>query len=182
MFSKFTDEKTTSNSMTDNSSKINNSSNPFNTNQSALVKLNVEDADKDLDFNEDDIDKIEKKLGKIKDLDLFSRENQISKAVDEIIEVPKKIIKDELNILSDDKKQNRIKEQMREKEQEQEQKQRKIEMEINSKKMKKYKDKVKIYNLEIKRKNLLLIAKYLLIIVIISISIITLIILIDKYK
>ena len=100
MFSKFKDEEDNVNKKISISefttSKINNSSNPYSTNQSALVKLNVEDMDKNIDFNEDDIDKIEEKLSNFKqykNTELFTRENQVSRAVDEVIEVPKKKLK-----------------------------------------------------------------------------------------
>ena len=183
MFSKFNDEgiKTT-NLMTDTTYKINNNFSPFNVNNSALVKLNIDNAERDLDFDEDDINKIEKKLCHFKNQDLFSRENQVSRAFDEIIEVPNIIIKDEVNILAEDKKINRIKEQLREKEKEQDKQQRKIEMEINSKKIQKMNDKIKINKLQIRKKYIFLILKYILIILFSGFAMVALIILIDKYK
>ena len=183
MFAKFNEERNKDNNlMTDTNSKIKNSLNPFNANQSALVKLNIDDINKDLDFDDVEIDKIEKKLNRFKNQELFTRENQVSRAVDEIIEVPKKNMKEEVNILADYKKKNRIKDQLREKEEEQDKKQRKIELENNSKKMEKLKDKIKIYKHQLKKKVLCMFLKYLIIILFISISVATLIILIDKFK
>ena len=90
MFKKFVDEEKNNKSDIDiTTSKINNSAVNCVYN-SALVKLNLEEMEKGNDFNEIDIDKIEQKLFRLKNPELFTRENQISKAVEEIIEVPKK--------------------------------------------------------------------------------------------
>ena len=43
-----------------------------------------------MNFNDNDIEKIEQKLFQTKNQEFFIRENQISYPVDEIIEVPKK--------------------------------------------------------------------------------------------
>ena len=187
MFSKFKDEEDNVNKKISISefttSKINNSSNPYSTNQSALVKLNVEDMDKNIDFNEDDIDKIEEKLSNFKqykNTELFTRENQVSRAVDEVIEVPKKKIKDELNILSDDKRQTQIKKQIRIKEDEQDKEKRKIEMDLNSKKMEEFNEQMKILKIKIRKKTIIAFLKYLFLIIIISGSLICLIIYLDK--
>ena len=152
MFSKFNEERNKStNLMTDTTFKINNNSNLFNAKDSGLVKLNIDEIDKDLDFDEVEIDKIEKKLNRFTNQELFTRENQVSRAVDEIIEVPKKNMKEEVNILSDYNKKNRIKDQLREKEEEQDKQQRKIELEKNSKKIEKIKNKIKIYKHQIRK-------------------------------
>ena len=152
------------------STKINNNTIPYNANQSGLVKLNIEECDKDLDFNEEDIDKIEEKianLNKRKINEYFIRENQISKAVDEIIEVPKKKMKDEVNILSDDKRNNQIKKQIRELENEQDKEKRKIEIDKNIKKKEDYRQKLKL-NRKNKKKALILFIKYIIILFLIS--------------
>ena len=189
MFSKFKDEEEDNNnkkiSISEfDTSKINNSSNLYSANQSALVKLNVEDMDKNIDFNENDIDKIEEKLSNFKqyqNTELFTRENQVSRAVDEeVIEVPKKKIKDEVNILSDDKRQTQIKKQIRIKEDEEDKEKRKIEMDLNSKKMEEYKNQMKILKIKIRKKTIIAFLKYLLLIIIISGSLIGLIIYLDK--
>ena len=152
MFKKFVDEEKNNKSDIDiTTSKINNSAVNCVYN-SALVKLNLEEMEKGNDFNEIDIDKIEQKLFRLKNPELFTRENQISKAVEEIIEVPKKKIINEIKILSEDKKQNQIKKQIMEKENEQDNQKRKIEMDINAKKIKEYNDKVKKNKLLLKKK------------------------------
>ena len=97
MYSKFKGEEKYNNNNSNQtnaelfSSKLNN--NPYSINQSSLVKLNEGNMDKDINFNEEDIDKIEEKISnkkKKKNIDYFTRENHISKAVDEIIEIKKK--------------------------------------------------------------------------------------------
>ena len=190
MFSKFQGEEkyynnnqTSANTNTNAeiySTKINNSTNPYNANQSALVKLNIEEYDKDLDFNEEDIDKIEEKITKLNQRKInenFIRENQISKAVDEIIEVPKKKMKDEANILSDDQRENQIKKQIRELENEQDKEKRKIEIDKNIKKKEVYRQQLKIRN--IKKKFIILFIKYVLILLLLTGVIIFLIIYLD---
>ena len=190
MFSKFQGEEkyynnnqTSANTNTNAeiySTKINNSTNPYNANQSALVKLNIEECDKDLDFNEEDIDKIEEKITKLNQRKInenFIRENQISKAVDEIIEVPKKKMKDEANILSDDQRENQIKKQIRELENEQDKEKRKIEIDKNIKKKEVYRQQLKIRN--IKKKFIILFIKYVLILLLLTGVIIFLIIYLD---
>lgn len=179
MFKKFVDEEKNNKSDIDiTTSKINNSAVNCVYN-SALVKLNLEEMEKGNDFNEIDIDKIEQKLFRLKNPELFTRENQISKAVEEIIEVPKKKIINETKILSEDKKQNQIKKQIMEKENEQDNQKRKIEMDINAKKIKEYNDKVKKNKLLLKKKNAIVFIKYCLLIAFISISLICLIIYLD---
>lgn len=179
MFKKFVDEEKNNKSDIDiTTSKINNSAVNCVYN-SALVKLNLEEMEKGNDFNEIDIDKIEQKLFRLKNPELFTRENQISKAVEEIIEVPKKKIINETKILSEDKKQNQIKKQIMEKENEQDNQKRKIEMDINAKKIKEYNDKIKKNKLLLKKKNAIVFIKYCLLIAFISISLICLIIYLD---
>ena len=186
MFSNlFDSKKNTSVSISQlSTSKENNSTTPYNVNQSGLVKLNIEEAevDKDIDFNENDIDKIEEKIARLKNPELFTRENQISLAVDEIIEVPKKKMKDEINILSDDKKKKRIQNQIREKEKEEDKKERKIEIDKNSKRIKEYNEVLKMKKIKLKKNLCILCVKYFLLIILISSLLIALIIIIDKYR
>ena len=99
---------------------------------------------------------------------------------EEVIEVPKKKIKDEVNILSDDKRQNQIKKQIRIKEDEEDKEKRKIEMDLNSKKMEEYNQQMKILKIKIRKKTTIAFLKYLLLIIIISGSLIGLIIYLDK--
>ena len=181
IFSKFVEDKNNNKVIYSDQSttKINNSSNPVNVVHSGLVKLNVDEADKDLNFNETEINKIEEKINKLKNPELFTRENQISRAVDEIIEVPKKIIKDEANILSDEKKQNQIKKKMMEIENEEEKEKRKIETDINSKRIKDFKDKVQKIRFKYKKKAIILFIKYCLLILLVAGFIIFLIIYFD---
>ena len=182
IFSKFVEEKNDNKVIYSDQSttKINNNSNQFNNViQSGLVKLNVDEADKDLNFNETEINNIEEKINKLKNPELFTRENQISRGVDEIIEVPKKIIKDEANILSDEKKQNQIKKKMMEIENEEEKEKRKIETDINSKRIKDFKDKVQKIRFKYKKKAIILFIKYCLLILLVAGFIIFLIIYFD---
>ena len=183
MFSKLVEEKNKIKiyqSSDSSTVKINNSTAPYNGIQSALVKLNVDDADNDLNFNETEINKIEEKLGRIKNPELFTRENQISRAVDEVIEVPKKKIRDEAYILSDDKKQNQIKKQILELEKEEEKEKRKIETDINKQRIKDYKDKVQKIRNKNNKKIIIFFLKYLLLIILIAAFLIFLIIFLDK--
>lgn len=161
--------------------KLNNILNPYTESQYGLQKLNEEIFDKDYNNNDIDIDKIEKRLAQMKKQEFFIRENQISRPVDEIIEVPKKIIKDEIKILSEDKKETIKINQIRKIEKEKDNIKRKMEMEINSKKIKRYNDKVNIYNLRIRKETIKFFVKFISLIVIIAGLIIVLIIFLDKY-
>ena len=138
MLNKLVEEKYTNTNFSNNSSTKNNS-NQININNSALVKLTEEEQDKELNNNETIINEIEKKINARNDLELFARENQLTKEVEEVIEVPKKIIKDEANILSEDLKQNQIKKQIREKENEKDKEKRQKEIVKNSKRIEEYK-------------------------------------------
>ena len=159
-----------------------NSTSQFNGNQSALVKLKREEHSNimNTDITESVIDKMEKKISNIKNSELFSRENQISKPVDEIIEVPKKKIKEEIYILSEDKKQNQIKQKLREKEAEEDKEKRKIESDIDKIKKKKLFDKFKAHNLKFKKKNIIKFGKILLLILLIYFAFICLLIFIER--
>ena len=161
-------------------SKINNTSNSISPINSALVKLNIDDMDKSNNFDDKDIEEIEKKLSHFKNPELFTRENQISRSIEEVIDVPKKIIRDEANILSDENKRNIIKKKIMEKENEQDNQKRKVEMDLNEQKIKEFNDKVKKIKLLRKRRNICLFLKFLSIILIITFILICLVIYIDK--
>ena len=186
MYSKFKGEEKYYNNNTNPtnaelfSSKLSN--NLYNINQSSLVKLNEGNMDKDINFNEEDIDKIEEKISSInirKNIDDFTRENHISKAVDEIIEVPKKKINDEANILSDDKRKNQIKKQIRKLEYEQDKQQRKIEMDKKEKKREVFKEQLRLLKLKVRKKTIILFLKYLLIVILVTGGIVSLIVYLD---
>ena len=70
--------------------KLNTSIKTNKDNQNGLQKLNAEVIDSIMNFNDNDIEKIEQKLFQMKNQEFFIIENQISYPVDEIIEVPKK--------------------------------------------------------------------------------------------
>ena len=161
-------------------SKINNTSSSFNPINSALVKLNIDYMDKPKNFDDNDIEKIEKKLSHLKNPELFTRENQISRSIEEVIDVPKKIIKDEASILSDENKRNIIKKKIMEKENEKDNQKRKIEMDLNEQKIKEFNDKVKKSKLLRKRRNICLFIKLSSIIIIISFILICIVIYLDK--
>ena len=161
--------------------KLNNNINEYNDNRTGLKKLNEEVINKDSNNNDIDIDKIEERLSQMTKQEFFIRENQISRPVDEIIEVPKKKIKDEVKILSEDKLSNIKKNQIRKIEKEKDNIKRKMEMEINSKKIKRYNDKVNIYKLKIRKKSLKNYCKLVALIIVITGLVIVLIILLDKY-
>ena len=185
MISKFFGEKKKDNNalISDTSiTGINNSKTPYNGVQSALVKLKVDDneIDKNAEITESVIDKIERKINNIKNPELFTRENQLSRAVDEIIEVPKIKIKDESNILSEDKKQNQLKKKLREEENEQDKEKRKIENDNEIKMKKKYLEKFNVYKLKIKKENIKIAMKYIFLFLLIGAAIIFLIIFLDK--
>ena len=161
-------------------SKINNTTSSIAPINSALVKLNIDDMDKANNFDDNDIEEIEKKLSHFKNTELFTRENQISRSIQEVIDVPKKIIKDEANILSDENKRNIIKKKIMEKENEQDNQKRKIEMDLNEQKIKEFNDKVKKSKLLRQRRNICLFIKFTSIIIIISLILICLVIYLDK--
>ena len=164
--------------------KLNNIINENNDNKNVLIKLREEGKEKDLDKNDIDIDKIEKKLSQMKKQEFFIRENQISIPVDEIIEVPKKKIKDEAKIISEDKIEKIKKNQIRRMEKENDNIKRKMEMEINSKKIKRFNDKIKTYKLRLRKETIKYFCKIITIITLIFFItglVIVLIILIDKY-
>ena len=133
--------------------KLNIKTKENNNNQNDLIKPNEEVIDSIINFNDNDIEKIEQKLYELKNKDIFIRENQISRPVDEIIKVPKKIIKDEIKIISEDKMEKRKKNQIYKIEKEKDNIKRKMEMEINSKKIKRFNDKIKNIKQKIKTKN-----------------------------
>ena len=60
-------------------------------------------------------------------------------------------MKDEINILSDDKKKTRIQNQIREKEKQEDKKERKIEIDKNSKRLKEYNDVINMKKLKLKK-------------------------------
>ena len=180
MFSKFFGESTKK----EKNLNLTNSTSQFNGNQSTLLQLKGEEQSNSNTMNSDmiesDIDKIERKINDINNPEIFTRENQISKPVDEIIEVPKIKITDEKNILSEDKKQNKIKQKLREKEAEQDKEKRIIENDIEKIKKKKLSVEYKTFNLKIKKKKIKKIGKILLLIILIYSGSIGLILLIDR--
>ena len=168
MLNKFIKEKNNEKTKSSNHFPINNNSNQFNINQSALVKLTEEEQTKDLENNEKEINEIEKKLYFGNNLDLLSRENHISKEFEEVIEVPKKIIKDEVNLISEDIKQNQIKKEIIEKENKQDKEKRQKEIDVNTKRIEEYSKHIDIYNLKNKKKYILLFFKCLALILLIT--------------
>ncbi len=113
MFNNFVEEKSNKDTTLSNPLSTNNNSKTFAINQSALVKLTENETENNVNCNESEINEIEKKLSLSNKPELFTRENQVSKDVEEVIDVPKKIIKDEARIISEDFKQNEIKKQMK---------------------------------------------------------------------
>ena len=181
MFSKFVEEKKKKIDSDFTLYKLDNT-NQIGIYNSTLQKINLDEIVNDIENKEDDINKIEEKYNQTNKVELFTRQNQYSKGVDEIIKVPKKIIKDEANILSDDKKENQIKNEIRKKENEQDEQKRKKEMELKSNQIKEYNDKIKNYLQTIKKKKFKLFIKYAIILVLIGAFLICLIIYIDKRK
>ena len=161
-------------------SKMNNTSSSFTPINSALVKLNIDDMDNIKKIDDIDIEEIEKKLSHLNNPELYTRENQISRSIEDVIKIPRKIIKDEANILSDEKKRNIIKKKEMEKENEQDNQKRKIEMDLNEQKIKAFNDKLKQRKLLKRRKIICILIKFSGIIIIISSIIICLIIYLDK--
>ena len=165
--------------------KINNL-NKKNDSQNSLIKLNEELSDKNLNYkNDNDIDKIEERLFQIKKQDLFIRENQISRPVDEIIVIPKKKIKDEVKILSEYKKERIKINEIRKIEKEKDNINRKLEMEKNFENFKRYNDKknslYKIYKKKVRKENIKFFVKYVMLILVLAGLLIMLIIFLDKY-
>ena len=84
-------------------------------NKNSLIKISIDEKDKSTNINENDIEninKIEKKYDNRQKFDFFKRENQVSISIDEvIIEVPKKKMRDERLIISDDKMKKHIQKQ-----------------------------------------------------------------------
>ena len=154
------------------SSKMpNDSSNPFRLKNSSLIKIGLDQIDKNIDINENAneyINKIENKIEKRNHPDLYSRENQISKSVDEVIDIPKKKIKDEELILSDDKIKNQIKKKIMEEEYEKDKKKRKIEKDIDDKKIKELLKINETNRVKVKKNTILLFLKYMAIILFIT--------------
>ena len=111
--------------------------------RTGLVKLNEKDFNNDINIDDVDINKIEEKLNHQKNPELFTRENQYSVPVDEIIEVPKKKIKDENKILKDEQRNEQIKKQIMEKENQIDKKEREIENAKNEERIKQFNDRVK---------------------------------------
>lgn len=163
-------------------SKINESSNPFGVKKN-LEKISLDDIDsnKNYDINEnyeDIIDKIEKKISKSRMKDNFIRENQISNSVHEVIDVPKKKIKDEELILSDDRIKRKIKKKIMEKEIEEDNEKRKKEKKIEENKIKKVMKFINKEKNKIRKSTIKLFLKYMLSLILLTGIIISLIILI----
>ena len=163
-------------------SKINNTSNSITPINSALVKLNMDDIEKTNNVDDNKIEKIEKKLElcPLKDSELYIRKNEISKPIEEVIKVPKINMKDEADILRDEKKRNKSKKEIMEKEIEQDNEIKKKEKDSNEKKIKEFNDKVKEIKILNKRRNIFLFIKFLCIILIITFILICLVIYLDK--
>ena len=147
-------------------SKINDSINPF-TKEKNVEKKSLDDIDinRNYEFNKNDedvIDKLEKKIFKADISDNFTRENQISCSVHDVIDVPKKKIKDEELILSDDKIKNKIKKRIMEKEIEEDNEIRKKEKIIEENKIKKVIKVAQIEKNKIKKSTIKLFLKYIL--------------------
>ena len=122
------------NLMNDSTTKNKDKSNNSKFSQNSLVKL--EEKNNDLYTEKSDNNIIESKL---------------AESVDENIEVPEKVKNDNVNILSDGKKENGMKEESREQEKD---KQKRI-TELNSKKGQKD-DKIKICKLQIRKKHFII--------------------------
>ena len=159
-------------------SKMNESTNPFRNKQN-LVKISLDDIDINKNSNEDDedvIDKIEKKIYKATFSDNFTRENQITNSVHDVIDVPKKKIKDEELILSDDRIKKKIKRKIMEKEIEEDNEKRKKERKNEENKIKKMMIFAKEKNNKIKKSTVILFLKYMLALILVTGIIIILII------
>ena len=159
-------------------SKINESTNPFRNKQN-LVKISLDDIDINKNSNEDDedvIDKIEKKIYKATFSDNFTRENQISNSVHDVIDVPKKKIKDEELILSDDRIKKKLKRKIMEKEIEEDNEKRKNEKIIEEKKIKKVMAFANKEKNKVKKSTIKLFLKYMLALILVTGIIIILII------
>ena len=159
-------------------SKINESTNPFRNKQN-LVKISLDDIDINKNSNEDDedvIDKIEKKIYKETFSDNFTRENQISNSVHDVIDVPKKKIKDEELILSDDRIKKKLKRKIMEKEIEEDNEKRKNEKIIEEKKIKKVMAFANKEKNKVKKSTIKLFLKYMLALILVTGIIIILII------
>ena len=159
-------------------SKINESTNPFRNKQN-LVKISLDDIDINKNSNEDDedvIDKIEKKIYKATFSDNFTRENQISNSVHDVIDVPKKKIKDEELILSDDRIKKKLKRKIMEKEIEEDNEKRKNEKIIEEKKIKKVMAFANKEKNKVKKSIIKLFLKYMLALILVTGIIIILII------
>ena len=151
-------------------SKINESSNPFR-NKKNLVKISLDDIYIDKNDNENDedvIDKIEKRIYNATISDNFTRENQISNSVHDVIDVPKKKIKDEELILSDDKIKKKIKRKIMEKEIEEDNEKRKNEKIIEEKKIKKVMVFANKEKNKIKKSTIKLFLKYMLALILVT--------------
>ena len=159
-------------------SKINESTNPFRNKQN-LVKISLDDIDINKNSNEDDedvIDKIEKKIYKATFSDNFTRENQITNSVHDVIDVPKKKIKDEELILSDDIIKKKLKRKIMEKEIEEDNEKRKNEKIIEEKKIKKVMAFANKEKNKVKKSIIKLFLKYMLALILVTGIIIILII------
>ena len=159
-------------------SKINESTNPFRNKQN-LVKISLDDIDINKNSNEDDedvIDKIEKKIYKATFSDNFTRENQITNSVHDVIDVPKKKIKDEELILSDDRIKKKLKRKIMEKEIEEDNEKRKNEKIIEEKKIKKVMAFANKEKNKVKKSIIKLFLKYMLALILVTGIIIILII------
>ena len=151
-------------------SKINESTNPFRNKQN-LVKISLDDIDINKNSNEDDedvIDKIEKKIYKATFSDNFTRENQITNSVHDVIDVPKKKIKDEELILSDDRIKNKLKRKIMEKEIEEDNEKRKNEKIIEEKKIKKVMAFANKEKNKVKKSIIKLFLKYMLALILVT--------------
>ena len=151
-------------------SKINESTNPFRNKQN-LVKISLDDIDINKNSNEDDedvIDKIEKKIYKATFSDNFTRENQISNSVHDVIDVPKKKIKDEELILSDDRIKKKLKRKIMEKEIEEDNEKRKKEKIIEEKKIKKVMAFANKEKNKVKKSTIKLFLKYMLALILVT--------------
>ena len=159
-------------------SKINESTNPFRNKQN-LVKISLDDIDINKNSNEDDedvIDKIEKKIYKATFSDNFTRENQITNSVHDVIDVPKKKIKDDELILSDDRIKKKLKRKIMEKEIEEDNEKRKNEKIIEEKKIKKVMAFANKEKNKVKKSIIKLFLKYMLALILVTGIIILLII------
>ena len=141
-------------------------------NKNSLIKISIDEKDKSTNINENDIEsinKIEKKYDNRQKFDFFKRENQVSISIEEvIIGVPKKKMRDERLILSDDKMKKHIQKKKIEEENKEDKEKRKIEKEKDEEKIKELLKINEINRIKVKKNTIVLFFKYMLFLLIVT--------------